>query len=132
MHVEDSADQRRAGPDRSRLGRTDGRDRLRHMGGALFTTTITPTRALPIGSSVLVRGTSAMKATGRPCVSLGGNAWWTASARGAYAAPRSNHPGGVGGALADGSVNFFVNDVDTTVWRSLGTRQGQEPISATY
>lgn len=103
-----------------------------NMGGALFTTAITPNSGAPdrvIGPCPRNVGDEGYKP---PCASLGGNAWWTASARGAYAAPRSSHPGGVVGALADGSVTFFVNDIDTTVWRSLGTRQGQEPISATY
>ena len=42
----------------------------------------------------------------------------------------SNHPGGVNGVLCDGSVRFFKNTVDLSVWRAVGTRNGGEVISA--
>lgn len=35
---------------------------------------------------------------------------------------RSNHPGGVNAAMADGSVRWFTNSIDPEVWRALGTR----------
>ncbi len=45
-------------------------------------------------------------------------------------AARSYHPGGVGAAMADGSVRWFTSGVDTRTWRSLGTRAGGEVVSA--
>jgi len=34
-----------------------------------------------------------------------------------WRAARSNHPGGVNVAMADGSERFVGNEVDTTVWK---------------
>ncbi len=39
---------------------------------------------------------------------------------------RSNHPGGVSLALADGSVRWVRNGVEASVWAALGTRAGGE------
>ena len=36
------------------------------------------------------------------------------------AAARSRHPGGVHGLLCDGSVAFFQDDIDASVWQSMG------------
>jgi prepilin-type N-terminal cleavage/methylation domain-containing protein/prepilin-type processing-associated H-X9-DG protein len=47
-----------------------------------------------------------------------------------HLAARSHHPGGVNLVLADGSVRFVKNSIDPAAWRSLGTRQGGEIISA--
>ena len=62
-------------------------------------------------------------------LSLGGNAWWTRSAVGAYVGARSQHPGGVSAAVADGSVRFVANGIDLTAWRALGTRAGGEVVT---
>jgi prepilin-type processing-associated H-X9-DG protein len=43
-------------------------------------------------------------------------------------AARSHHPGGVNASLCDGSVNFFLDSIDTTVWRALSTSRGDEVI----
>jgi prepilin-type N-terminal cleavage/methylation domain-containing protein len=43
---------------------------------------------------------------------------------------RSHHPGGVNVAMMDTSVRSITNDVDRDVWRGLGTRAGNEPVSA--
>jgi prepilin-type N-terminal cleavage/methylation domain-containing protein/prepilin-type processing-associated H-X9-DG protein len=43
---------------------------------------------------------------------------------------RSYHPGGVNVLLSDGSVRFTKSSVDLGVWRALGTRAGNEAISA--
>ena len=53
--------------------------------------------------------------------------------RATYAAvtARSHHPQGVNTARLDGSVTFVGNEVGLTIWRSLGTIQGSEPIVAT-
>lgn len=44
----------------------------------------------------------------------------------------SQHRGGVNILLADGSVRFVSQSVDPKVWRSLGTRNGREPIAGNY
>lgn len=43
---------------------------------------------------------------------------------------RSNHPGGVQAAMADGSVRFFKTSIDRRIWRAVGTRAGGEIIPA--
>jgi prepilin-type processing-associated H-X9-DG protein len=96
------------------------------MGGGLFTTTITPNSSSPdrpIGPCPQNQGISSYRA---PCVSLGGNAWWTRSAVKAYVGARSRHTGGVNTAMADGSVRFVPDGIDLTTWRALGTRSGGE------
>jgi prepilin-type processing-associated H-X9-DG protein/prepilin-type N-terminal cleavage/methylation domain-containing protein len=39
----------------------------------------------------------------------------------AYAAARSRHPGGVNAVFVDGHVEFFSDDIDSTLWRGLST-----------
>jgi prepilin-type N-terminal cleavage/methylation domain-containing protein/prepilin-type processing-associated H-X9-DG protein len=41
----------------------------------------------------------------------------------------SYHPGGVNAVLMDGSVRFFTNGIDLSVWRALSTRNGGEIVS---
>jgi len=41
---------------------------------------------------------------------------------------KSQHPGGVNLAKADGSVGFQSESIDLFIWRALGTRNGGEPI----
>jgi prepilin-type processing-associated H-X9-DG protein len=97
-----------------------------NMGGALFSASLTPNSTAQdrvIGPCPQNQGDSDYK---EPCLSLGGNAWWTPSAAGAHAAARSHHAGGVNAALADGSVRFFANSIDLYVWRALGTRANGE------
>jgi prepilin-type N-terminal cleavage/methylation domain-containing protein/prepilin-type processing-associated H-X9-DG protein len=43
-----------------------------------------------------------------------------------WASARSDHTGGVNAALADGSVHFYRDSIDVTVWRALATRGGGE------
>jgi prepilin-type processing-associated H-X9-DG protein len=43
---------------------------------------------------------------------------------------RSEHPGGVNAALLDGSVNFYSNNIDVSIWRALGTTRGNEVVSS--
>jgi len=43
-----------------------------------------------------------------------------------YLFARSFHPGGVQVVLADASVRFVANTIDTQTWRALGTREGEE------
>ena len=47
-----------------------------------------------------------------------------------HLASRSNHPGGVNVAMADGSVRFAKNTINIVTWRALGSRSGGEVISA--
>jgi prepilin-type N-terminal cleavage/methylation domain-containing protein/prepilin-type processing-associated H-X9-DG protein len=42
----------------------------------------------------------------------------------------SFHPGGVNLLLCDGSVRFVTDHVDLTIWRGLGTRNGEEKLDA--
>jgi type II secretory pathway pseudopilin PulG len=42
---------------------------------------------------------------------------------------RSKHPGGAMHALGDGSVRFFSETVDLTVYQALGTRNGGESVA---
>lgn len=46
----------------------------------------------------------------------------------AIIAARSKHPGGVNGALGDGSVRFVANTINLQVWRAVGTRDGGEAV----
>ncbi len=47
-----------------------------------------------------------------------------------YLFARSFHPGGVQAVLADASVRFVSNSIDTAVWQALGTREAGEPPTA--
>lgn len=41
---------------------------------------------------------------------------------------RSWHPGGLNFALADGSVRFFDDAIELSVYRALATIRGGEPL----
>lgn len=41
----------------------------------------------------------------------------------------SHHAGGVHVLMGDGAVNFANNNIDLTVWRSIGTRSGREAVA---
>jgi prepilin-type N-terminal cleavage/methylation domain-containing protein/prepilin-type processing-associated H-X9-DG protein len=100
-----------------------------NMGGALFSASLTPNSSAPdrvIGPCPRDQRDGLYR---EPCLTLGGNAWWTPSARGAHAAARSHHTGGVNAALADGSVRFFSNGIDLSLWRALGTRSNGETVN---
>jgi prepilin-type N-terminal cleavage/methylation domain-containing protein/prepilin-type processing-associated H-X9-DG protein len=45
-------------------------------------------------------------------------------------AARSRHPGGVNVGMGDGTVRFVKNSIGLSVWRSLGSTQGSEIVSA--
>jgi prepilin-type processing-associated H-X9-DG protein len=100
-----------------------------NMGGGLFSASLTPNSTAadrPIGPCPQDQGDTQYIA---PCLSLGGNAWWTPSGQGAFAGARSKHTGGVTVAMGDGSVRFISNDIDTKIWRGLATRAGGEAVS---
>ncbi|WP_417749310.1 DUF1559 domain-containing protein [Rosistilla oblonga] len=86
------------------------------MGGDIFSTKTGPNSATPDG----VWGCRNHPQSGMPCVQIGSP--YTEL----YAAARSYHPGGVMGAMADGSVRFFTETVDLAVWQAIGTRSGGE------
>jgi prepilin-type N-terminal cleavage/methylation domain-containing protein/prepilin-type processing-associated H-X9-DG protein len=100
-----------------------------NMGGALFSASLTPNTSSPdrpIGPCPQDQGDTTYLA---PCLSLGGNAWWTPSAQGAYAGARSRHTLGVNVALGDGSVRFVADSIDQRIWRGLATKAGGEAVS---
>jgi prepilin-type N-terminal cleavage/methylation domain-containing protein len=47
-----------------------------------------------------------------------------------YFFARSFHAGGVQAVLADASVRFVADSIDTQTWRALGTREGEESPTA--
>ena len=49
-----------------------------------------------------------------------------------WRAARSRHPGGVNAMMADGSLQFFTDGIDRTIWQALSTRAGKEPISLSF
>jgi prepilin-type N-terminal cleavage/methylation domain-containing protein len=57
-----------------------------------------------------------------PCESIGG------SGTNARIFARSWHEGGVMALLADGSVRFVSENIDVNIWRSVGSRSGQETV----
>jgi prepilin-type processing-associated H-X9-DG protein len=59
-----------------------------------------------------------------PCTGTSG------SARNAYNAARSYHPGGVNALMSDGSVKFFKDTIALATWRALSTTTGGEVVSA--
>jgi prepilin-type processing-associated H-X9-DG protein len=58
---------------------------------------------------------------------VGGRPWSGASS---VVAASSRHPGGVNTAFADGSVKFIKSSISSQTWVALGTRNGEEVVSA--
>ena len=100
-----------------------------NMGGALMSCSTRPNDSAP--DIVYGPCPASFRDVGytAPCISRGSSQWWQPAARGSYAAARSKHPGGVTAAMADGSVHFATDDIDSLIWRSLGTRAGGEIAS---
>lgn len=94
-----------------------------NMGGALFSASYPPNSAV----ADVVYGPCPQRAGDAghpaPCADRP-NVHWTPSASGAHAAARSRHSGGVVAAKADGSVQFFLDSIDLSIWRALGTIAG--------
>jgi prepilin-type processing-associated H-X9-DG protein len=44
------------------------------------------------------------------------------------ATARSHHPGGVNVLMGDGSNRFVAEDIDRSIWRAIGTRNGGEVV----
>lgn len=99
---------------------------LGNMGGTFYSHFNTPNTTLadrPWGPCPQPQGDTGYKP---PCQTLGGpnrpagnhaNNQSTAQV-----AARSLHPGGVCVAMADGSIRFISNSIDTVTWRAQGTR----------
>ncbi|MCH2115061.1 MAG: DUF1559 domain-containing protein [Pirellulales bacterium] len=101
-----------------------------NMGGALMSNTLTPNSSSPdvvYGPCPEDLGDESYEA---PCVTTPGVAWWIPAAEFSHAAARSLHAGGANVAMADGSVHFVTDLVDTIVWRSYGTRDGGESAAS--
>ncbi|MCA9267327.1 MAG: DUF1559 domain-containing protein, partial [Planctomycetales bacterium] len=99
-----------------------------NMGGALFSSAQTPNASAAdqiFGPCPQSLGDTSYEPL---CLSIAGSAWWTASAAGAHAAARSQHPGGVNAAMGDGSVHFYSETINLATWRGLGTRNGREVV----
>lgn len=90
------------------------------MGGNIFSTKLGPNSAIPDG----VWGCRNYPIEGMPCVQTGSGTTTAAT----YAAPRSYHVGGVHGAMADGSVRFFSDNISLGIWAALGSRAGGEIV----
>jgi prepilin-type N-terminal cleavage/methylation domain-containing protein/prepilin-type processing-associated H-X9-DG protein len=97
-----------------------------NMGGALFSAYTTPNSSIedkPNGPCPQTQGDNEYPA---PCLSNGTTVG--ASGSRAYAAARSQHPGGVNASMADGSIRFVVDDIATNAWRAAGTRAWGETL----
>ncbi|QDT75135.1 DUF1559 domain-containing protein [Lacipirellula limnantheis] len=53
----------------------------------------------------------------------------SAGSSASHKAARSNHPGGVYAAFADGSVRFIQDGIAPTAWQAMGTMNGEEVIT---
>lgn len=99
-----------------------------NMGGCLFSASLTPNSTAadqPYGPCPQDQGDGDYNF---PCSSItgAGFGWGVQGAAGAQAAARSRHVNGVNAAMADGSVRYFNNGVNTFTWRGLGTINGSE------
>jgi len=80
-----------------------------------FTTCVTPNSSIPDN----LYGACTQDVRNPPC-----------STSGPYVqAARSQHPGGVNGAMVDASVRFFSNTIDLTTWNRLGSTQDGQPVT---
>jgi prepilin-type N-terminal cleavage/methylation domain-containing protein/prepilin-type processing-associated H-X9-DG protein len=90
--------------------------------GAGLTTFRTPNTSVPDAAAQTCPPTSALN--GLPgCTYLGSDYMSQ------IFASRSKHTGGVNGALCDGSVRFFSNNIDSSVWQAHGSAAGGEVVS---
>ncbi|QDV19315.1 putative major pilin subunit [Gimesia panareensis] len=88
------------------------------MGADVFSAQTGPNSSSPDG----IWGCRNYPEEGMPCIQIGSP--YTEM----YSAARSYHTGGVQGAMADGSVRFFSENIDLTLWQALSTRGGRETI----
>ena len=57
---------------------------------------------------------------------------WGMTANVRLVPPSSLHPGGVNVLFLDGSVRFIAESLDETVWRALGTINGNEAVNTSF
>lgn len=88
------------------------------MGGNIFSTQTGPNSSTPDG----IWGCRSFPVEDMQCIQIGSP--YTEM----YSAARSYHIGGVQGAMTDGSVRFFSENIDLTLWQALGTRGGREVV----
>lgn len=88
------------------------------MGASIFSSKLGPNSAVGDG----VWGCRSYPIEGMPCVQTGSSTTTSAT----YSAARAYHIGGVHGAMADGSVRFFSDNISLTIWNGLGSRAGGE------
>ena len=92
-------------------------------GGAHFETLMTPNSPLPDKTE---QSCTPSVRLNPPCANrVPGNATQEESI-----AARSRHPSGVSSVQCDGSVRFFLNNVNLDTWRAWGTAAGNDAISA--
>ncbi len=84
-------------------------------GGVLFSTRITPNTLVPDQFNWCNPQGNLLA----PCIWTGTNM---------FVSTRSYHQGGVNLGLVDGSIRFVANEVDPTVFRALGSRDGGESV----
>jgi hypothetical protein len=108
-----------SGTDFKETGHTEWPDgRVHHQG---FTTTLTPNTDVPYTRNGILYDADY-------------NSWQEGrngiNGQPTYAAitSRSYHTGGVHVGLADGSARFVSENIDLTLWRGLGTRDGSEVL----
>jgi prepilin-type N-terminal cleavage/methylation domain-containing protein len=92
------------------------------MGANIFSTQTGPNAV----AGDLIWGCRSLPAEGMPCTSTSNG---TTGVLTAFAAARSHHIGGVHVCMADGAVRFISENIDLTVWQSLGSRGGSEVVS---
>jgi prepilin-type N-terminal cleavage/methylation domain-containing protein/prepilin-type processing-associated H-X9-DG protein len=86
--------------------------------GGAFTAWITPNSSLPdnmLGGLVCTPPTK--DPLGEPCITIQNPS---------YLGSRSRHPGGVNSVLADGSVQFYTDEIALQSWRALATTVGDD------
>ncbi|QDU60254.1 hypothetical protein Pan216_10930 [Planctomycetes bacterium Pan216] len=95
----------------------------RSQGGQMFTSWLTPNASACDEMTRSIPTAAEQRSAGLCTQMLAAN--WTRVQDQVFAA-RSKHTGGVNASLCDGSVSFFSDGIDSRVWRSLSTTQGQE------
>lgn len=92
---------------------------------------IAPTGSDRGGAWILGSGINALFSADRPPNDRLYDCWAPELGTSNFAA-RSDHPGGAMAAMADGSVRFFANGIDTAIFRALGTRAGIEVVPGDF
>jgi prepilin-type N-terminal cleavage/methylation domain-containing protein/prepilin-type processing-associated H-X9-DG protein len=95
---------------------------LNAMGSSTFSTNTAPNSSTP--DQIAMCDTTIPTGNPMKCVQVRG-----ASEGTNFAAARSQHPGGVNVALADGSISFYSETIDLVVWQALATRSGHEVVT---